>query len=346
MRQAADHPTEAKGKARAKAMADLARLADGMLITQLLHVASELGLAPLLADGPKTADELAAAAGADPDRLARILRGLVTEGVLDEGTGGTFALTDVGLVLSSLQGTIGLRAGLYHQAVTGLLDAVRGGDIPFDQAYGQPFFAHLEAHPDDADAFHAGMAGRAELEAADVVAAYDFSGAGHVVDVGGGTGCLLARVLAAAPDATGELMDRPAVLPVARQTLDAAGVGHRASCAEADFFTAVPSGGDLYLLSRVLHDWDDDDARRILKQCRRAIGPRAKLVVVDVVLADRAADNPAAVRMDLYMLVLLGARERTEAELRQLLADTGFGLRRRIDTGSPTGIAVLEAVPV
>ncbi|MFN0093017.1 MAG: methyltransferase [Acidimicrobiales bacterium] len=337
-------PNQGRGEAPPPAdLAALSRLADGFLITQLLGVAVELGIGSALAAGPRRGAELAAAVGADPDRLTRVLRGLAAEGVLDEAADGKFALTSCGAALPLLEGAIRVRAGLYNHAAGRLVDAVRAGGVPFELAHGVSLFAHLDGQPEHAAAFHASMADRSQQEAREVVAAYDFGGVGRVVDVGGGVGRLLAEILLAAPDATGELIDRPAAVAAARSTLDAAGVGPRASCTEGDFFEALPTGGDVYLLSRVLHDWADDDARRILRSCSLAMTPAARLLIVDVVLGRRPADNPAAVRMDLLMMVLLGARERTEAELASLLADTGFALRRCVDTGSASGIAILEA---
>ena len=120
----------------------------------------------------------------------------------------------------------------------------------------------------------------------------------------------------------------------------------RAQCVEADFFEALPFGADAYLLSRVLHDWDDEPARRILAVVRAALPPHGRLLVVDAILPERAKDLPGAIRMDLHMLLLLGARERTEAEFRTLLAASGFEVRRIVPTGSPAGLSVIEAVPI
>jgi O-methyltransferase domain len=117
----------------------------------------------------------------------------------------------------------------------------------------------------------------------------------------------------------------------------------RVECRTGDFFASVPPGADAYLLSRVIHDWDDADAHRILTRCREAMGPHARLLLVEALMPERAVDAPEAIRMDLHMLMLLGARERTEAEYRALLADAGLALRRVVPTGSPTGLSVVEA---
>ena len=185
------------------------------------------------------------------------------------------------------------------------------------------------------------MAGRSEQEAGDVVAAYDFSGIERLVDVGGGRGVLLAAILRAAPGLPACSVDREAAVEAARERL-----GERAECVVGDFFAALPAGADAYLLSRVLHDWDDADAGRILAVCHAAMGPgKPAARRRSAILPERAKDRPAAIRMDLHMLLLLGARERTEAEFRELLDAAGFEVRRVVATRSPAGLSVIEAVP-
>ena len=141
------------------------------------------------------------------------------------------------------------------------------------------------------------------------------------------------------------LFDRDAAVPAARAHLDAAGVGDRAVCVAGDFFVEVPADADAYVLSRVLHDWDDADAGRILARCRAAMRPDSRLLVVEAILPERARDLPAAIRMDLHMLLLLGARERTAEEFRELLARAGFEVQRVVPTQSPAGLGVIEATP-
>ena len=176
-----------------------------------------------------------------------------------------------------------------------------------------------------------------------MVEAFDFSGIDRLVDVGGGRGVLLAAILRANPSLFGVLMDREAAISPARANLRAAGLGDRAECVAGDFFVSVPANADAYVLSRVLHDWDDVDAGRILATCRHAMRPDSRLLIVEAILPERARDRPAAIRMDLHMLVLLGARERTEAEFSALLHSSGFDVRRVVMTASPAGLGVVEA---
>jgi O-methyltransferase domain len=320
------------------------RLVDGFLTTQLLYVAASLDVGGRLAGGPMSGPDLAASLGVDREALTRVLRGLVAEGVPDEDDQGRFALTPLGGCLSSLRGATVARGALYYDAAAGLLQTVRDGGTSFEHVHGASFFEHLQRHPDHYDVFQGSMAGRAEQEARDVVAAYEFTGLRRLVDVGGGPAVMLAEILRAVPELAGVMMDREAVVARAREHLDRSGVGDRAECVPGDFFVTVPAGGDAYLLSRVLHDWDDGDAARILATCRSAMEPGVRLLVVEAILPERASDAPAVIRMDLHMLVLLGARERTEAEFRNLLGAAGFTVHRVVRTGSSAGLGIIEAV--
>lgn len=328
----------------------LARLVDGYLVTQLLYVVARLGIADLLASGAKSAGDLAHAVGVDPDALARVLRGLAAEDVLTEDDEGRFGLTEVGSLLrdgpGSQRGPAVVRGELYFRAAAGLLDCVRHGGTAFDHAYGDRFFTYLDDNPDAATAFQDSMAWRAEREADHVVAAYDFSAVRRVVDVGGGRGVLLAAVLRAVPHLAAVLFDRPGVIDQARPRLSAAGLAGRCEFVAGDFFESVPAGADAYLLSRVIHDWDDDHAIRVLAACRRAVTGGGRLLLVDAVLPRRAREQPAAIRMDLHMLMLLGARERTGAEFETLLLRAGWQLRQITATNTEDGLSVIEALPV
>jgi hypothetical protein len=237
------------------------------------------------------------------------------------------------------------RGEVYYEAAAGLLETVREGGTAYEHVHGERFFDHLARHPDREAAFQGSMASRSEQEARDVVAAYDFSGVRRLVDVGGGRGILLAEILRAVPDLRAVLTDREAAIPAAREHLEGAAVAERAECVAADFFATVPAGADAYVLSRIIHDWPDDDAERILGTCREAMRPDSRLLVVEAIMPERARDRPAAIRMDLHMLLLLGARERTEEEFRSLLARAGFAVQRVVMTASPAGLGVIEATP-
>ncbi|WP_232668744.1 acetylserotonin O-methyltransferase [Pseudonocardia sp. TRM90224] len=318
----------------------LSRLIDGYLSTQLLYVAAELCLADALVAGPCDAAELADTFAVDPDVLDRILRGLAADGVLDERPGRRFALAEMGELLRedhprSLRGAVLARGRLYYPAMAELLRSAQQGRPPFDIAHGETFFAHLATRPVERAAFQASMTSRSKREADAVVAAYDFAAFTSIVDIGGGTGVLLAAIMESAPGIDGTLFDRPEVIDGAPM----AGIG-------GDFFVDVPAGADAYVLSRVIHDWDDEAATTILRTCRRAMQESATLLLVEAILPDRAADDPAAIRMDLHMLTLLRGRERTRSEYEALLAAADLRLARVVPTGPTTGVHVVEARPV
>ena len=220
--------------------------------------------------------------------------------------------------------------------------SVRTGKPAFEHVFGAPLFEYYAAHPE---------AGRVSVEAlnslsaadnAAIVAGYGFPVAGTVVDVGGGQGSLLAAVLAANPGLRGVLFERPAVVDMARPRLEAAGLADRCALVAGDFFAEVPSGGDIYLLKKVVHDWNDEDARSILARCRAAMPGTARLLVADLVVPE--GNRPSEAKwLDLLMLVYVGGRERTEAEHRDLLASAGFALGRVVPIAS--GISLLEAFP-
>jgi hypothetical protein len=328
----------------------LRRLMDGYLTTQLLAVAARLGVADVLAAGPLTGAEVAAEVGAAAGPMTRVLRGLALDGVLDERPDGRFALTEVGAALrdgvpGSMRGPAIVRGGLYFPAAAGLFEAVVDGSTAFERAYGMPFFDHLDRHPGHAAEFQDSMAGRAGQEAGAVVRAYDFSGIDLLVDVGGGPAVLLSAILRSFPGLRGVLVDREPVLAGARARLAAEGVAERAECVAGDFFAALPAGAGAYLLSRVLHDWDDAGALRILSVCRAAMPATGRLLIVEAILPERAVELPEAIRMDLHMLMLLGAMERTEAQFSDLLRAGGFTLGRVVPTSSPAGLSVIEATP-
>ncbi len=326
----------------------LVELMDGFLRTQLLYVATTLGVPDLLARGPRTSADLATATGAVPGPLHRVLRGLAAAGVLVEDGGG-FGLTPIGDLLrsdrpGSQRGPVLARGALYYVGAGALLDGVGGGGIPFEAARGMSLFEYLDDHPDERAAFDGSMRARAVREAGAVAACLDVTRHRRVIDVGGGAGVLLEALLAQAPGVCGVLFDRPEAIEQARGRLATSPAAGRCELVGGDFFAGVPAGGDLYLLSRVLHDWDDEAAETVLASCRRAMGEDGRLVVVEAVLPERAADDPAAITMDLYMLVLLGGRERTAREFEALLAAAGF----RLDavTATAAGVSVLEATPV
>jgi predicted O-methyltransferase YrrM len=220
--------------------------------------------------------------------------------------------------------------------------SVTTGAPAFPHTFGAAYFDYLQAHPDADEVFNEAMTGLSVHLFGAVVDAYDFRSFGTIVDVGGSYGALLSTVLRAAPDARGVLFDQPHVAAIAAERLAAGDVADRCSTVGGDFFAELPDGADAYLLSQILHDWDDADAIRILTCCRRSIPADGTLLVVDFVLPEN--DEPAISKwVDLHMMVLLGARERTASELDELLAAAGFRRGRIVPTSA--GPSIIVATP-
>jgi len=300
-----------------------------------------------MAAGPRTAADLATATATDQDALGRLLRALGSLGIVRREPGGAFALTDVGGLLrsdapGSLRAAAELTGAAWRAAALDLESCVRDGGSAFARRFGQPLYPYLAAHPDEARAFHAVQQGHAA--ALDLLPAVDASAAGVVVDVGGGTGAVLARILSARPGLRGVLFDRPEVVAQAGPVLAAASVDERCGCHGGDFLEAVPAGGDLYLLCFVLHNWDDAGAARILGACAAAMAPGARLLVVEGLLGD---DTAQLHLLDLEMLVFTeGGRERTEAEYRALLGGAGLAVLSVGPSGASAAVIAAASAAV
>jgi SAM-dependent methyltransferase len=324
----------------------LRRIVFGFATSQALYVATELGIADHLAQGPLTAQDLANKTGAHADALARLLRALVAFGILKGEGEDRFVLTPTGDLLrtgvpGSLRSTIRFLGGPWcWHAWEHLSHSVRTGDPAFDHAWGMSNFEYWARHLDVGAIHDDAMAEQSAMETARVLDVYDFSQFGSVVDVGGGNGSFLAALLRQHPKISGLLVDLSHVVTGAADVLQHAGVVDRCEVIGRDFFEAVPPGGDAYVLKRVIHDWDDEHARTILQNCHRAMDASAQLVIIDVVLPQRPSPDAATgYIVDMNMLVLTpGGRERTHEEFQRLLESVGFELTRIVRTGGPTDI--------
>ncbi len=323
----------------------------GFARTQLVYVAAVLGIPEAIAAGITRPADLADHVGADPDALSRVLRGLAAAGVLAEGDDGGYVLTAAGEALredapGSLR-AFALSAGDEWYPVWGeLLPAVRTGEVAFERVHGAPLFAWLAGHSEQVAAFNRRMVAATTGTAAAVLRAYDFSPYRVVVDLGGGLGVFLAAVLRAHPHLRGILFDLPHVAPEARRALDAAGVGDRCETVGGDFFADALPSADAWIVSQILHDWDDERCLAILRGVRRAIVPDGRLLVVEAVLPERVDGPSVAVDHDLLMLTIVGGRERTEAEYGALFAAAGFALERVVPTASFREAVVLVGRPI
>lgn len=312
-----------------RANGELRRKMMGFIVAQAIHAVTEAGVIDELAGGPRPAAELAAATGTHPDALRRFLRALAGEGLFVEQPSGTFALSEMGALLradtpGSLRHFSTLMVGEAYQVWELAGHSLRTGEAAFARRFGKPLFDWLAEHPDEAARFNAAQAGLVELRLLPLLDR-DWAGVRTVVDVGGGSGSLLARLLARHPHLEGMLLDRAHVVEEARANLVGAGVADRCRLVPGDFFDAVPGGADAYVLAQILHDWDDERAAQVLARCRAAMPEHARLLVLEQAIAEDGQPHPAKL-LDLHMLVLLGGRERTETEWHTLLSGAGFAV--------------------
>jgi hypothetical protein len=318
----------------------------GYWTAQAVYVAAKLGLADLLRDGPRAPADLAAATQTHARSLHRLLRALASEGVFAEQPDGRFANTPLSECLVSAPGSqraLAVMMGEEHFRAWGeLLHSIRTGRCAFEHVYGQNVFAYLGQHPEQGAIFDEAMTGVHGMETSAMLDAYDFTGVNVLVDVGGGNGRTLAGVLRRFPSLRGVLFDLPPVVERARKELSAAGVTDRCQVLAGDFFQAVPPGGDAYMMRHIIHDWDDDRSRIILRNCRAVMPAHGKLLVVEAVIPPGNDPNWGKL-LDLNMLVMPGGLERTEAEYRDLFAATGFTLTRVMPTSADVSVA--EGVP-
>ena len=289
-----------------------------------VHVVATLRIAEHLSAGATKADELAEAAGCDRDYLTRVLRHLVGRGVFTQPSPGEFAMNDAarglldpGLRLGlDLDGFGGRMAGAWSS----LLAAVRTGRPAYHEVFGRPFWEDLDAHPDIAASFDALMGPDGHgVPDPDVLVTGGWETVRRVVDVGGGTGTLLAEVLRARPEVHGTLVDLPRTVAGAGDAFAEAGLAERVTIVGQSFFEPLPSGADVYLLKSVLADWPDPEATRILRRCAEAARPAGRVVVLNGV-----SPQPATDEGDLLMMVLLGGKHRILAEFRELAAEAGL----------------------
>jgi ubiquinone/menaquinone biosynthesis C-methylase UbiE len=328
---------------------DLRHLILGFRVSQALHVAAALGVADLLAGGPRSADDLAAASGAHAPSLARVLRLLASEGVFVETHDGRFGLTPMADALrrdapGSLRPLALFNGGETLWRSWGhLLHAVQTGEPAFVHVHGVDYFAYFRQHPDEGALFDQMMATQTTLSARAVAAAYDFAPCGTIVDVGGGRGALALELQKAYPHLYGIVFDQPAVAAGALHAIAEAGLTGRCEAVGGDFFTAVPAGHDAYLLKYILHDWDDQRCLTILRSCRRAVPADGRLLVIELLIPPGHAPSYAK-SQDVNMLANLGGRERSEADYQALFTAAGFTLTRILPAEGE--LHIIEARPV
>ncbi len=317
-------------------------------VSAVVYAAAKLGIADHLATGPRSAVELAGTTRTHAPSLHRLMRTLAGLGILTERDAQRFALTPLGEALQtgapgSARATLMAFCGpAFWRSWEEIPYSLETGKTGFEKACGMPLFEYLAQHPEEASYFSEAMVGFHGAETPAVAAAYDFSGV-TVVDVGGATGNMLAAILVLHAGSRGVLFDRPHVVRDASALLKARGVEERVSIEAGDFFERVPAGGDVYLLSHIIHDWSEEQCLTILGHCRKVIKPDGRLLIVETVLPTGDTPHQGKVQ-DMVMLVIPGGQERTEAEYASLLGKAGFRLSRVVPTESV--VSVVEAVPV
>ena len=323
----------------------LFQMASSYWISQAIYVAAKLGIADLLKDGPLKCSEIAAIAGTDVRSLFRLMRALSSLRIFAQTENDYFSLLPLGENLradvpGSLKAIIITLGEIHYQACGALLHAVQKGSPAFDQVFGAGLFEYLDQNADAANSFNEGMASLAGMLAYAVVLAHDLSHVSSIVDVGGGNGRFLETILEIYPEIQGTVFD--CATTIERNLRPARSQSRRCSYVAGDFFASVPQGGDVYFLCGVVHDWDDDRAVTILRNCRRVMPVTGRLLLLETVVPDNDSMHFGKI-LDLNMLAMSSGRERTRAEFSWLLTAAGFKMGRIVSTMAPQSL--IEAVP-
>jgi orsellinic acid C2-O-methyltransferase len=345
-------PADTQGHASPPSQAIAIQLVRACQLSRAVQVAAKLGVPDVLGSGARTFAEVAQVTRTEADRMRRLLRLLASIDVVRDLGEGRFELTAVGDCLRadvphSVRAIALLNSEGFWPAFGSLADCIRTGKNAYQIQHGlDGAFSYMAQNPELAAIFDDAMSAYSTFTGPAVAQSYDFSNVRRVVDVGGGHGKVLATILKAHPHLFGTLLDMPSVVEGAPPLLAREDVADRCEVVGGDMFASVPAGGDVYLLSHIIHDWEDEPATRILRACRRAMAPEARLIIADRVLPERVEADPVAagdLLLDLGMMVMLAGRERTESEFEALLATAGLRLQRVISLPIPDHI--IEAVP-
>jgi hypothetical protein len=325
------------------------QMASGYWVSRSIYVAAKLGIADLLKDSPKSCDELATATGTNAPSLYRVLRALASLGVFAETELNHFTLTPLATCLqsntpNSVRARLIMLGEEQYRAWGELMHSVQTGGSSFERIYGMNLFEYYAQNPESGKIFDESMTNLSVIQSAAIAASYDFSSIQTLVDVAGGQGLLIGSVLKSNPTLKGILFDRPHVIERAKRFLEAEGVLEHCQLAAGNFFESVPEGGDAYILKYIIHDWDDERAIAILKQCHKVMPANGKILVAEQVIPP--GNEPFRGKfLDVNMLVMTpGGRERTEAEYRALFEKAGFKLTRIVRTQDE--MSIIEGIPV
>ncbi len=340
---------DTKSKSRPHPFAQLMIYIAGKTYTHLVSLAANLGIADLLADGPKSVEDLAAATETHTPSLYRVLRVLDRMGVFSEKEPRIFSLNRMSKYLLtnsplSVRDWAIMNGSEWHSRTwSNILFNIKTGKPSFDEVFGMKFFDYFEKKPDEFVVYNNVMTFFSKGQAAILANSYDFSNFQSIVDVGGGHGFLLATILRSNPSLQGILFDLPRVVKGAKKTMEKHNLLERCKIIGGDFFHSVPKGADAYIMKYVIHDWYDEKARIILKNCRDAIAPNGKLLVIDKVISLKSGLEDE-IMGDIEMMILGGGLERTESEFKLLFNSAGFKLTNIIPTQLP--LFILECEPI
>jgi len=326
----------------------IVQLMAGKQIAFSLAGVARLGVADYMSEHTVAVEVLARKVDAQPDALFRVMRLLTSVGVFEELHGRQFALTPVGKHLQTdVPGSVRYLAAFSGdewavRAYEQFLHCLRTGQDGVSKAYGKHAFDLLAERPDQAENFHQAMTANSGLQACAILNAYDFSGIKRIADVGGGQGLLLASILEAYPEMSGALYDLPEVVAGVPPERISKCAG-RLEIQPGSFFEAVPAACDAYIAKHIIHDWDDEHCRKILRLMRRQLPATGRVLICDMVMPEDSAPSPVKVR-DIDMLVMTpGGRERTAEEFRTLFASADLRLSRIVETALST--CVIEGIP-
>ncbi|MCZ6874346.1 MAG: methyltransferase [bacterium] len=339
------HPDQAAQRSPVETLTDMIM---AYRLSQLIYVAARLGIADFLKDGPKSSEELAALVDVHPHALYRVLRALASNDIFAETEGRYFALTPLAEPLQTeVPGSVHGLAMMHNQsprwrAWGELLYSVNTGKSAFEHIHGMSNWEYYASDPDVIEQFNEGMAELTKKATPAIVTAYDFAGRRRIVDVGAGRGHLMAAILEHNPQLCGVMVDVPALIEDARTVLEAAGVTARCELVAGDYFAPLPQGGDVYILKSIIHGMPEENALRLLRNCRQSMVDDGRVLVIQVIVP--SGNEPAQIKVsDILHLVSGGGQERTEAEYRALFDAAGFKLVKVYPTA--TSFSILEGVP-
>lgn len=328
----------------------LMQFATGYVMSSVLWVVAELNIADLLKGGPRPVSELAKETRTNEDALYRSLRLLAMVGVFAETQPRHFTLTpSAELLCTGIQGSmrdmaIWIADPMHLRVGAEWLHSVKTGQPTIEHMVGKPAFDYFEEEPVEFDRFHRAMTTMSGMAIAAVLDVYDFSSYSNIVDVAGGHGFVLCEILRKNPKASGVLFDLPSVKAGGDQRIEQCGLASRCRTVSGDFFKSVPENGDLYVMKNIIHDWDDDKAIAILRNCRKALeagsAKNGRVVLLELVVPEGNVPHMSKI-IDIEMLFFPGGRERTEKQYAELFAKAGLRLTRIVPTKAP--YSVIEA---